>query len=203
MRTNLFVSGSISVRSIPSSVIQFMTRKMNDDSFVLIGDASGVDTLVQRWLASRSYPHVVVFHIGSSPRNKVKSEWPNHPVAVDSTNSKFFKNGKYTRKAQYFKDQAMAEAATEGLAIWQDVAMTRFGNLSVSKGTLTNMLNLLTLGKPVDLFMPEHPELGIMSLQKLDDLVQVVEKRAHTKTVNFLQEQIRTVSDCGANGFLF
>ena len=46
----VFISGSISIKSLPQAAIQKIDNIMAKDLTVLIGDANGVDRIVQEYL---------------------------------------------------------------------------------------------------------------------------------------------------------
>lgn len=95
------ISGSLSIRSLPAAAIGRLDTILALGAEVLIGDAPGVDTLVQSLLADRGYRNVTVWHCGTTPRNNVGG-WPTRAV-----------RGSYTDR-----DREMCAAAEFGLAIW-------------------------------------------------------------------------------------
>lgn len=57
---------------------------MNDKGFhLLVGGANGADKAVQRYLACRSYPHVLVHCLKGRCRNNL-GNWPTREVAAPS-----------------------------------------------------------------------------------------------------------------------
>jgi len=152
----------------------------------LIGDAKGIDKNIQDMLKADNYKNVEVYHVGPSPRNLSDREWIDRRIPVDTENEKFFKNGKYTREAQMIKDKAMSNDADFGLVIWQDTSKNRFGNISVSKGSLNNIYNLLVQNKYVGLFYIPKPEKGIMKFKNIAEFEeQVIEKLVQKETKDY------------------
>src|SRR4030095_2483302 len=97
----IFVSGSRSIKSLPTAARERLDHHLTNGSHFLVGDAPGVDLLVQQYLSKAAYPNVTVFHIGHTPRNNVGCQ--SQPVQGSR---------------QVDKDIHMAKAANRGLAIW-------------------------------------------------------------------------------------
>jgi len=109
------ISGSRSIQFLNKETLTRINNIINLNIKILIGDAPGVDTLVQSYLHSVNYRNVQVWHIGSKPRNNI-GNW--HTVRV---------LGNYTNR-----DKAMCQSSKFGLAIWD-------GN---SRGTQRNIQQL-------------------------------------------------------------
>jgi len=117
----VFIGGSISIRKLPKLVLDKLNNIINKQFDILIGDAPGVDTLVQQYLFENNYLNVTVFHIHYC-RNNV-GNWSTRKVPT---------NGLIGRKAYMQKDIVMANLADYGFQIWD----------GKSKGTWNNILNL-------------------------------------------------------------
>ena len=182
----MFISGSISNNSIPDEVIQSIDISMDKNYLILVGDARGVDRNIQDFLKLNNYSNVNIYHIGNKPRNLADKNWKQFKVAIDESNPKLFKDGKFTRAAQMVKDKRMVSEADFGLVIWQDVSTNRFGNIQVSKGSLNNIYNLLKMGKPVGLYFVQKPNEGIIKLTELINFENdVINNMVDTKTKEY------------------
>jgi len=117
----VFISGSRSVTALPPDAIKALDQLIEDRATVLIGDAAGVDTLVQQHLADRDYDLVTVHHIGDQPRNNLGFE----TVKVDGTR-------------QTDKDSYMASRADSGLAIWDGQSRGTAQNIERLETTVIN-----------------------------------------------------------------
>lgn len=115
----VFVSGSMSIRSLSNEVINRIENIKSKELQVLVGDCWGVDTLAQKYL--EGYPHVIVYHIGQKPRNNI-GKWDTVSVCGP----------------QWSKDKKMSEDCDYFFAIWD----------GKSKGTKNNILRTKQLGKP-------------------------------------------------------
>ena len=84
------------------------------------------------------------------------------------------------------KDKAMSDDADFGLVVWKDTSKNRFGNISVSKGSLNNIYNLLVQNKYVGLFYIPRPEKGIMKFKNIVEFEeQVIEKLVQQETKDY------------------
>lgn len=124
----VFISGSISIKNMPSSALTELNKIIDIGHEILVGDARGVDYMVQKLLSEKSYRSVVVYHTGYVARHNV-SNWV--------TKSIFAKNNEKGRALHTLKDEAMAQDADFGLMVWD----------GKSKGTFNNMLEMKRLNK--------------------------------------------------------
>ena len=123
----VFVSGSINIHILPQLAIEKLDSIMDKNFLVLIGDAPGVDSLVQQYLLSKNYRNVLVYYAGGTVRNN-KGAW--NIVHVESNN--LIGRAMYT-----LKDKKMAKDSDYGLMIWD----------GKSKGTKENINEMLSLNK--------------------------------------------------------
>lgn len=116
---------------------------------ILVGDANGADKAVQRYLADKAYPNVLVHCMKDYCRNNV-GNWPTRQV-VAPRGAKGF---------DYYslKDRAMAEAAEYGLMLWD----------GKSKGTVNNVVNLSRDHKSVVVYVA--PTREFRTIKTFDDL---------------------------------
>lgn len=108
----VMISGSRSVNKLPQSALNSLDKIMELNFDIIIGDCYGIDTLVQKYLKSKNYQKVTVYHINNKPRNNLG-----------------FNSVKIRENRYLDKDIAMAEIADYGLAIWD----------GKSKGTQNNI----------------------------------------------------------------
>ncbi|MFQ7323620.1 MAG: hypothetical protein ACLRPC_04170 [Streptococcus sp.] len=192
----MFISGSILNKEIPEDVIKAVDDSRKRNYTILIGDAKGVDKNIQDMLKADNYKNVEVYHVGPRPRNLSDREWIDRRIPVDIANEKFFKNVNYTREAQMLKDKAMSDDADFGLVIWKDTSKNRFGNISVSKGSLNNIYNLLVQNKYVGLFYIPNPEKGIMKFKSVVEFEkQVIEKLVQKETKDYYYKMKKNAND--------
>ena len=72
----VFVAGSRALSKLNAQVKERLDNIVKQNFTVLVGDANGADKAVQRYLAERSYQHVVVYCMDLC-RNNI-GNWPTH-----------------------------------------------------------------------------------------------------------------------------
>ena len=178
--TTIFISGSRVIPPIPEEALLRVDKIIDSEFEIVIGDSSrGIDAVVLQYLAARSYEHVSVYTIHDKPRAKgvldiwdVRKVEPTVAAKTDKAG-----NTRNARELETEKDQEMGDAADFGLVIWQPTYTNRFGNTSVSKGSLRNMHQLLSAGKPVVLYKADSVDgagFSCFELRKLDDLEELL-----------------------------
>jgi hypothetical protein len=151
--STVFVAGSRQISRLPAEVKTRLDTMIEKGFQILVGDANGADKAVQRYLADRSYPNVLVHCMKNHCRNNV-GNWPTSQV-VAPPGAKGF--------AYYsVKDRAMAEAAEYGLMLWD----------GKSKGTVNNIVNLSRDHKPVVVYVA--PQRRFLTVKTFDDLKMVL-----------------------------
>lgn len=115
MTKTVMISGSRSILRLPTEAIESLDRIIDLELPVIIGDATGVDSLVQQYLRSRSYQKVTVYFAAWQGNGKPRNThgYPTAPV-----------RGSYADR-----DEQMCSECTYGLAIWD----------GHSRGTATNI----------------------------------------------------------------
>jgi hypothetical protein len=116
----IFISGSIKIKEIPLCAIEKLDSIIKHDYEILIGDAKGIDLLVQKYLKKKAYKKVTVYFAGEKIRNNIDN-WQTKQI-MSSKNEK-------GRNLYTLKDIEMAIDADYGLMIWD----------GESKGTLANI----------------------------------------------------------------
>ncbi len=179
--TTIFISGSREIPFIPDEVRERVDRIIDSGFDIVVGDSErGVDSAILRYLESRSYENVSVYTIHDKPRVKdVLEAWRICKIAPE-TETKTDKAGnvRNRRELETAKDRAMGEVADFGLVVWQSTYPNRFGNTSVSKGSLRNMHQLLSVGRPVVLYKATTGSLddafSCYELRTLEELGELV-----------------------------
>jgi adenine-specific DNA-methyltransferase len=149
--TTVFIAGSRHISRLPPEVQSRLDTIIEKGLAVVIGDASGADRAVQSYLAHKRYSSVTVYCMLNDLRHNV-GDWQTFPIAARRGASGF----------EYYatKDRAMAEAASHGLMLWD----------GKSRGTLSNVLNLTRLQKPVVLYLA--PTMRFGTIHSETDLVE-------------------------------
>jgi hypothetical protein len=163
---SVFVAGSRALSKLNAQVKERLDNIVKQNLTVLVGDANGADKAVQRYLAERRYQHVIVYCMDIC-RNNV-GNWPTHARTAESG---------LRRDRQYYgiKDLAMAQNASCGFMIWD----------GTSKGTLTNVVNLLSTEKKVLLYVA--PKKHFFTLRAPGDLNHVLNANGIKDVPAFLE----------------
>lgn len=136
MKTTIFIGGSKNIKKLDSNVLFRLAELVQGNYRIVIGDCSGVDTLVQQYLSDCGYTNVMIYVSGENVRNNVGGWNVCHiPVADNVSGFQFYRQ----------KDIVMAEEADCGLMIWN----------GKSKGTYHNIMDLKEKGKKVEVFKVE------------------------------------------------
>lgn len=151
--TTVFIAGSITIKHLDFLVQERLMNIITLGHDVVVGDADGVDSSIQRFLFDQGYEQVTVFCTGERPRNNL-GNWPVHAVTT------YQKPG--SRAFFTVKDLAMADAADTGFMIWD----------TQSTGTLSNVLALLERRKNVLVFIDK--EKTFCAVKNADHLEQLV-----------------------------
>ncbi len=165
--TNIFIGGSRKIARLGQPVLQRLDNILSSQFTVLVGDASGVDLQVQKYLFSKNYRNVIVFCTGNACRNNI-GEWETRNVATEMRSKGF---SFYT-----VKDLQMAKEATYGFMIWD----------AKSKGTLNNVLNLLRFEKKILVYFA--PTQSFQTVRTADDLHNLLAMCERQDVVGFEQE---------------
>ena len=154
-RLKVFIAGPRAVTSLNPVVSDRITGLIQNGATILVGDASGVDSLVQQCFVDLNYRNVVVYASNGKARNNI-GKWEIRNVPA----------GEKTKGFDFFacKDLKMAEDADYGFMIWN----------GKSKGTLSNMVNLVRLGKEVLVyFIPHKKFYKINSMGGVQELTSI------------------------------
>ncbi|MEA3392367.1 MAG: hypothetical protein U9Q91_05260 [Candidatus Marinimicrobia bacterium] len=125
---NIFISGSISIKSIDDNIKQRLDNIITSQHTILIGDAKGADLAIQSYLNSQGYNNVSIYCSGPVCRNNVGNwEIVNVQIAQKTRNRQFY----------MVKDEQMALDSDYGFMLWD----------GKSAGTINNLFNLVTNDK--------------------------------------------------------
>ena len=129
----IFVAGPRAIKELDQNVIIKLENICKKEYDVIVGDADGIDSSVQKFLKEKNYKNVTVYASKGIARNNY-GDWKIENVVVEN-NVKGFDF--YAQK-----DLKMVKDSDIGFMIWN----------GKSKGTFNNMINLLKLEKKVILY---------------------------------------------------
>lgn len=163
LNTKVFIAGSITIKNIDIKVKERIKNIIDQHFEVLVGDADGVDSSVQKILNELNANSVRVFCSGQNPRNNLGG-W--------SVESVFTLHKEGSRAFFTAKDVKMAEAADFGLMIWD----------TKSTGTLSNVIELLSAKKKSVVFINKDKLFkNVGSVEQLEELVALMSDHAKNK----------------------
>jgi len=165
----VFIAGARIIRKLDKEIEGKLSSIMKNNISILVGDANGVDKLVQSFLAKNNYENVTVYTSGELVRNNV-GKWEQNKVEVNS-NIKGFDF--YIKK-----DVEMAKVTDYGFMVWD----------GKSKGTLNNIINLVSMNKKVLVYLTDRKKYFLMnSFKKLEELLDILEY----EETNMLYQKLR------------
>lgn len=177
MKKKVFISGSISIKNLTNKIINSIDNIINQNLEVLIGDADGIDSLIQSYLSSKNYFNVTVYSITSTPRyfaNK-KFNFKYIPVSFDI---------KKERERQQEKDKMMTLDSDFSFIIWD----------SKSKGSYGNVLRALENNKKIKLYLfsnDEFLEANKITKKDIEYIYRMNNGYTASEIVDYLKENIQ------------
>ena len=142
------------IKELDENVYRKLNSICEKEYNVLVGDADGIDSSVQKFLKEKKYKNVTIFASNGMARNNY-GNWEIENVIVDNNITRF---DFYAQK-----DLEMAKNADIGFMIWN----------GKSKGTFNNMINLLNLEKEVILyFVPNQKFYYFKTMKDLNNFLK-------------------------------
>ncbi len=158
----VFIAGSIKIKHLDPRFIERIKNVVSEGHSVIVGDAEGADTSIQKELAKLE-ANVVVYCSGQTPRNNI-GKWRVNPVCSEAAEG--------TRSFFSAKDRQMAKDADFGLMMWD----------SASTGTLSNVVELAKGGKKCVVFVNKQKKfVNIKDPKDVLPLVDVMSDGARVK----------------------
>ena len=135
MSKKIFISGSIKIRVLPDAIKEKLEVICQKNEQVLVGDADGVDSLIQNFFCKRAYRNLTIYSIYSTPRYNSGNYISKYVYASDEIKS--------MRERQKVKDTQMSIDSDSSLVIWD----------GRSKGCFANIRRALQFQKPVSIYL--------------------------------------------------
>ncbi len=132
----VFISGSIGIKKLPLEIMESIEKIEEKNFEILVGDAKGIDLLVQEKLKNNRYENVLVCSIYEKPRNLFSHTFKTCQVECDSTI-------KSERKKQTFKDSYMTRNSDYSLVVWD----------GKSKGSYANIVRSLEQDQAIKIYL--------------------------------------------------
>lgn len=122
MSDKVFISGSISIKQIPEKVKESLGKISQGNLMALVGDADGIDILIQKFFNNIAYYNVKVYSIYSHPRNLATKNFATESIFVSQ-------EIKSERDRQAYKDVAMSKDCDYNLVIWDGKSKGSYNNI--------------------------------------------------------------------------
>lgn len=169
----IFIAGPRALMCLDKNIEDILNSCMKKGFQILVGDAVGADSLVQRYLTNKGYMEVTVYVSNGIVRNNI-GNWEVKSVPVEKSVHGF---------AFYAeKDRAMAKDADVGFMLWN----------GKSKGTLNNMINLLDLEKQTIVYIPHTGNIhNITKLATLERLTRAFGEETHQRFKLLLSDKVK------------
>lgn len=132
----VFISGSISIKTLPKAVLESIDNIEKQKFEILVGDAKGIDLMVQQRLMDEHYYNVMVCSIYDEPRNLLSTNFKTCQVECDESL-------KSERKRQTYKDSYMTRNSDYSFVIWD----------GKSKGSFANILRSIEQNQAVKIYL--------------------------------------------------
>jgi hypothetical protein len=138
MKKSIFISGSMDIKKLHPLVRDTIKKiTLSNQYEIFIGDAKGVDSLIQKECVTNNFNNCTIFSIIKNPRNFLSENFNFHYILATEKNA---------RKRQQEKDIAMTKKADSLFVIWD----------GKSKGSYENILRGIELRKKIEIFFKEE-----------------------------------------------
>ena len=118
----VFISGSISLKALPNIVEKSLQTIQEKNIHVLVGDAKGIDSLIQEYFSKKSYFNLTIYSIYKIPRNSKNNNFKTILIDVDM-------DIKSERKKQEKKDEYMSLNSDYSFVVWDGKSKGSFNNI--------------------------------------------------------------------------
>ncbi|MEA1892268.1 MAG: hypothetical protein U9N33_06100 [Campylobacterota bacterium] len=118
----VFISGSINLTTLPKVVEKSLKTIQEKNIKILVGDAKGIDSLVQDYFSQNTYYNLNICSIYETPRNRINNNFKTILIEADM-------DIKSERKKQEKKDEYMSLNSDYSFVIWDGKSKGSFNNI--------------------------------------------------------------------------
>jgi len=118
----VFISGSINLSILPKIVEKSLKTIQEQNIKILVGDAKGIDSLIQDYFSKKAYFNLNIYSIYETPRNRKNNNFKTILIDVDM-------DIKSERKKQEKKDEYMSLNSDYSFVIWDGKSKGSFNNI--------------------------------------------------------------------------
>ena len=175
----VFISGSISIKKLPNKVKESILKIIDKNLEILVGDANGIDSLIQDFCKEKQYFNVIVYTIEFLPRYKADEKFNVIKVNVS-------KDIKKDRQRQQEKDKQMTLDSNYSLVIWD----------GKSKGSYANIIRAIDNNQKAKVYLTEINDFLPQDKIKKEEIEYIYRKNngyTATEVLNYLQNEIENI----------
>ena len=118
----VFISGSINLNTLPKIVEKSLKTIQEKNIKILVGDAKGIDSLIQDYFSNNKYFNLNICSIYQTPRNRKNNNFKTILIEVDM-------DIKSERKKQEKKDEYMSLNSDYSFVVWDGKSKGSFNNI--------------------------------------------------------------------------
>ena len=166
----VFISGSIGINKLPHIVEKSLNTIKEKNIAVLIGDAKGVDSLVQDYFSQNGYLNLNVCSIYEIPRNYKNISFKKSIIKIDI-------DIKRERIKQEKKDEYMSLNADYFFVIWN----------GKSQGSFNNIKRALEYGKLLKIYYTKDNRF-LQESEIRDDIIKKIYEKNNGLTLKELSK---------------
>lgn len=172
MSAKVFISGSISISKLSDDVRESIDKIILNNLHILIGDADGIDTMVQKYCATMNYFNVTVYSIFPFPRFSASKQFNYERVNVSEEIKK-------ERERQQHKDNVMTINSDYSFIIWD----------GKSKGSYNNIIRAIENNKKVKVYLNnKYLESEKITKEEIDFIYRSSNGYTASEVVDFLKQ---------------
>jgi len=172
----VFISGSISIKKLPNKVKESILKIIDKNLEILVGDANGIDSLIQDFCKEKQYFNVTVYTIELLPRYKADEKFNIIKVNVSNDIKK-------DRQRQQEKDKQMTLDSDYSLIVWD----------GKSKGSYSNIIRAIDNNQKAKVYLIEINDFLSQDKIKKEEIEYIYRKNngyTATEVLNYLQNEI-------------
>ncbi|MBU0612969.1 hypothetical protein KKB10_03040 [Patescibacteria group bacterium] len=173
----VFISGSINIKNLHKAVIDELDSFIKRNCFIIIGDAYGIDQLVQKYLLSKKYYNVLICTIYEYPRIIESNEFDYEKIKYDLEE-------KSEKKKQSYKDKHMTEISDISLVIWD----------GKSTGSYRNIIDAIERNKEVKVFL-DNKFMKLIDIN-VKAITNIFYERHEYSLTEYLSEVVKKDKNC-------
>jgi len=174
----VFISGSISIKKLPDKVKESILKIIDKKLEILVGDANGVDSLIQDFCKKNKYFNLTIYTIELYPRYKADEKFNVMKINVPNDIKK-------DRQRQQEKDKQMTLDSDYSLVVWD----------GKSKGSYSNIIRAINNNQKARVYLTEINDFLPQDKIKKEEIEYTYRKNngyTATEVLQYLQNEIDT-----------